>query len=75
MITLEKIKYNLIKAIEQSNLSQSEIARRIGVQPQTVHGYLNRNTLPSLEILANLCAVLGVSANEILCIKKNDNLS
>ena len=75
MVTLEKIKDNLIKAIEQSNLSQSEIARRIGVQPQTVYNYLKGNVLPSLEKLANLCAVLGVNANEILCVRNNKTLS
>ena len=40
MITLDNIKAKLAEAIKHSGLSQSEIARRLGVAHQQVSGYV-----------------------------------
>ena len=69
MIHTEQIRANLIKAIKDSNISQSEIANRIGVIQQSVSQYISGRAMPSLETFANLCVALDLDANEILCIK------
>lgn len=69
MITLENIKSKLADVIKNSNLSQSEIARRLGVAHQQVSGYVCGKQLPALDTLANLCVILDLDANEILCVK------
>ncbi|MBQ7227912.1 MAG: helix-turn-helix transcriptional regulator [Clostridia bacterium] len=69
MIKIDNIRENIIEAIKQSQLSQAELARRIGVCQQAIGQYLYQNKMPSLETFANLCAVLDLDANEILCIK------
>ena len=50
-------------------MTQTELAKRIGVCQQAIGQYLHQKKMPSLETFANLCAVLDLDANEILCIK------
>ncbi|MBE5746963.1 MAG: helix-turn-helix transcriptional regulator [Clostridiales bacterium] len=69
MITLEEIRERLIAAIKQSHLTQTELAKKIGVCQQAIGQYLHQNKMPALDTFANLCAVLDVDANEILGIK------
>lgn len=68
MISLDKIRAKIIEAIKQSGLTQTEIAKRIGVCHQAIGGYLYQNKMPALDTFANLCAVLDVDPAEILCI-------
>lgn len=69
MITIEQIKNKLSEAVKQSGKTQREIAEHIGIKQQTVSHYLTGERMPALDIFANLCAVLDLDANEILCIK------
>ena len=69
MITLSSITEKLAEAIKNSDLSQSEIARRLGVAHQQVSRYVCGKQLPALDTLANLCVILDLDANEILCVK------
>lgn len=68
MITLEQIRAKIIDAIKQSGLTQSELARRLGIGQQTVSEYLRGRSMPALDTLANLCALLDLDANDVLCI-------
>ena len=63
---MSEIQRRLREAIEQSGYTQREIAQKIGVSEQTVSKYMRRNVFPALDTLAKLCAVLDVSADEIL---------
>ena len=69
MIKIEEIQKRLREAIEYSNLSQKEIAERLGVNPSTVSKYMRMDKYPSLDSFANLCEILDVSADEILGLK------
>ena len=68
MITLEKIRHQVAEAIKQSGLTQTELARRLGIGQQQISCYLHGKKMPALDTFAKLCAVLDVDANEILCI-------
>lgn len=69
MIVLEQIREKLQEAIRLCGLTQTEIARRLGIKQQSISNYLNMNKMPSLETFANLCVILDLDANEILCIR------
>lgn len=68
MITLEQIQARIADAIKQSGLTQTELARRLGIKQQQVSCYVYGKKMPALDTFANLCAVLDVDANDILCI-------
>ena len=68
MIALEQIRAKIVGAIRQSGLTQSELARRLGIVQQTISEYLRGRSMPALDTLANLCEVLDLDANAVLCI-------
>ena len=69
MITIEEIQVRLREAIEDSYMTQSEIAKQLGINQSTVSKYMRLNKYPSIDTFANLCKVLDVSADEILGLK------
>ena len=70
MITLAQIRLKLQAEIKNSGLSQSEIARRLGIRSQTVCNYVSGKKMPSLDTFANLCKVLDLDPAEILCLNE-----
>lgn len=69
MITLNKIQEKIAQAIKNSGLTQTELSKKLGISQQTVSHYVKGDKLPALNTFANLCAVLDLDANEILCIR------
>ena len=68
MITLEQIRTRLVEAIKTSGTTQSEIAQKLGIRKPTVGQYLSGRAMPAPDTLANLCKLLDVDANHILCL-------
>lgn len=71
MITTADISKKLAESIQQSGMTQTEIAQKIGVRQQQISSYIKGKTLPALDTLSRLCAVLDLDANEILCVEEN----
>ncbi len=67
MITLEQIQKRLAEAIKQSGMSQSELARRLGVKHTQISCYVHGKKMPALDTFANLCKLLDVETDYILC--------
>ena len=64
---LEKIiSENILREIETSGKTKSEIARAIGVSNPTVSQYCSGRAQPTLATLSKLCAFLDCSADDIL---------
>ena len=72
MITLDQIRTKLNEYITQSNLTQLEIASRLGVKQPTIAQYLSGRAMPSLDTFANLCVLLKVDPADILCTREAD---
>lgn len=69
MITLEQIRKGLINAIKQSGLTQVELAKKLNISQPTVSEYITGKSMPALDTFANLCQLLDLDANDILCIR------
>lgn len=69
MIILDEIRIKLSETISQSGMKQIEIAKELGVSQQTVSHYLKGDKMPALDMFVNLCRVLDLDENEILCVK------
>ena len=70
MITLEQIQKRLAECIKQSGMTQTELAARLGIKQPTIGQYLSGRAMPALDTLANLCKVLDLDANYLLCLDK-----
>ena len=70
MIKIEDIQRRLREEIKSSNISQKELAQKLGINPSTVSKYLRLDKYPSLETFANICEILDISADEVLGLKK-----
>ncbi len=68
MITLPEIQLRLRESLKNSGMKGKDIAKAVGVAPAQISKYMRNNIFPSLDTLANLCKVLDVSADYILCL-------
>ena len=69
-MTLLEIQQRLRAAIKDSGIEQKEIARLLGVSPQTVSKYMCKDIFPALDTFSKLCEILDVSADDILGLKR-----
>lgn len=56
---------NIVKAREDAGISQSELARRINVTPQSVQLWEVGKTAPKRKRMQQIAAALGVSVNQL----------
>ena len=58
----ERIRIMLVK---RGNMSESELARKIGTSPQNLHNKFKRNNFSTVE-LEEIAAALGVERSEVV---------
>lgn len=63
---LNEIQRRLRECIKRSGIPQKDIAKAIGVTPQTVSKYMRLDIFPALDTLAKLCKLLDVRSDYIL---------
>ena len=66
LTTNEKIKERLVKEIKLCGLTNTEIARRVGISVAMLTQYRTTKKMPNLENFAKLCEVIGCDANYVL---------
>lgn len=72
MIALEQIRHKIAEAIKLSGMTQTALAKRLGISQATIAHYVRGDKLPALDTLANLCLILDLDANDILCLANGD---
>ena len=65
---------NLVELRKYHNLSQEELADRIGVSRQTLSKYETGESLPDIEKSQALADVFGVSLDDLVKYKKEDHM-
>ena len=65
----EQIQERLAEEIIHSGMSQTKIAKKIGVSQQAVSSYVRRCKMPAFDTFANLCRLLDLDANYILFLQ------
>lgn len=70
MVDIQEIQKRLREAIQYGNITQKELAEKLGINPSTVSKYMRLDKYPALDTFANLCEILDISADEILGLKK-----
>ncbi len=69
MINLKQIQQRFIETIQQSDIKQTELAEKLNLTQSTIAHYIKGDILPALDTLANLCKILDVDANYMLCLE------
>jgi AbrB family looped-hinge helix DNA binding protein len=64
---------NLIELRKLNNLSQEDIAEKIGVSRQTLSKYETGESLPDIERCKMLADLLGVTMDDLISYEKNDS--
>lgn len=70
MIDIREIQKRLREAIQYGDITQKELAEKLGVNPSTVSKYMRLDKYPALDTFANICEILDISSDEILGLKK-----
>ncbi len=65
---------NIKRMRTSKNLTQTALAKKLGVNKSVISAYENQQRLPSLEILVKMSLEFGVSIEYLLGIEKNKNL-
>ncbi len=55
-------------SLEEKNITQKELAQKIGVSPSRINDYINGRAEPTLKIARLLCKILDISPVEIMGI-------
>ena len=58
---------NLNRLLYQKQLTQKELAERMGVSASTVNDWVKGKKIPRMDKVDKLCAIFGVSREGILC--------
>lgn len=66
MITLSQIQQNLAQALKNSGMTQSQLAKLLGVTQSCISHYIKGDIIPSLDTFANICLILDESSDFIL---------
>lgn len=64
---------NLIELRKFHNFSQEELAERMGISRQTLSKYETGESLPDIEKCKLLADVFGVSIDDLISYRKDDN--
>lgn len=68
MANIEQIKANIAYAIKNGGITQTELAKRLGITQSTVAHYVKGDIFPALDTFTNICILLDLDANDILCL-------
>ncbi|MDE7380234.1 MAG: helix-turn-helix domain-containing protein, partial [Clostridia bacterium] len=63
---MEKFTERFNEALKQTNISQTELAQKIGISKQCLSDYKSGKAFPSIRILKQLCIVLEISSDYLL---------
>ena len=62
----------IIEARKARNMTQAELANKIGVKQCMISHYISGRSMPALDTLSRICTVLDLDANEILCVERTN---
>lgn len=65
---------NIKRLRKQKNLTQTQLAKRLGVALSTIASYENQDRLPSIAMLINLSYEFNVTIEYLLGVNKNKTL-
>ena len=65
-LNLEKFSYRLTVLLDENNMKQTELARKVGISNVTICRYLTAERLPRLDVVIKIASLFNVSVDYLL---------
>lgn len=71
---IEKFSYRLTILLEENNMTQIQLAKKIGTSNVTICRYLTCERIPRLDVVAKIASVFNVSIDYLLGFSENKKI-
>ena len=68
---LEKFSYRLTALLDEHNMSQTQLAKKVGTTNVTICRYINGERIPRIDVASKIASVFNVSLDYLLGISEN----
>ena len=68
---LEKFSYRLTVLLDEHNMSQTQLAKKVGTTNVTICIYINLERIPRIDVASKIASVFNVSLDYLLGISEN----
>ena len=71
---LEKFSYRLTVLLDEHNMSQTQLAKKVGTTNVTICRYLTGERVPRLDVVTKIADVFNVSLDYLLGLSNDENI-
>ena len=68
---IEKFSYRLVVLMEEFNLNQKDLSKKVDISNVTISRYISGDRVPRLDVIARLASFFNVSIDYLLGISDN----
>ena len=68
---LEKFSYRLTVLLDEHNMSQTQLAKKVGTTNVNICRYINGERIPRIDVASKIASVFNVSLDYLLGISEN----
>ena len=68
---LEKFSYRLTVLLDEHNMSQTQLAKKVGTTNVTICRYINGERIPKIDVASKIASVFNVSLDYLLGISES----
>jgi len=68
---LEKFSYRLTVLLDEHNMSQTQLAKKVGTTNVTICRYINGERIPRIDVVSKIASVFNVSLDYLLGISES----
>lgn len=72
--SLEKFSYRLTVLLDENNMTQTQLAKKIGTSNVTICRYLTGERVPRLDVVTKIADVFNVSLDYLLGLSNDENI-
>lgn len=71
----ERIRINLVSAMDEANVNQVQLADKLGIKKGTVNNWVRGNNSPDVDIVPRICAVLGIDIEKLYAPSDSEQIN
>lgn len=72
---IEKFSYRLTVLLDDNNMTQTQLAKKVGTTNVTICRYLTGERTPRIDIAAKIASVFNVSLDYLLCLSDDKDFN